>query len=146
VVAGELLQAALLLGGEVDLPVGAPDAPVGVRDARGVGNDAEVLADEPERPIIKNDEAVNDLSRSTVVIIGGSSGMGLETARQAHAAGAKLILTGRNQGRLAAAGDELAASTSTLDLSDTAGLGRFFAGCPHRSTMFWSPGAARRTR
>jgi NAD(P)-dependent dehydrogenase (short-subunit alcohol dehydrogenase family) len=73
---------------------------------------------------------VNDLSGSTVVIIGGSSGMGLETARQAHAAGAKLILTGRNQGRLAAAGDELAASTSTLDLSDTAGLGRFFAGLP----------------
>jgi NAD(P)-dependent dehydrogenase (short-subunit alcohol dehydrogenase family) len=73
---------------------------------------------------------VNDLSGSTVVIIGGSSGMGLETARQAHAAGAKLILTGRDQGRLAAAGDELAASTSTLDLSDTAGLGRFFAGLP----------------
>jgi NAD(P)-dependent dehydrogenase (short-subunit alcohol dehydrogenase family) len=56
--------------------------------------------------------------------------MGLETARQAHAAGAKLILTGRDQGRLAAAGEELAASTSTLDLSDTAGLGRFFAGLP----------------
>jgi NAD(P)-dependent dehydrogenase (short-subunit alcohol dehydrogenase family) len=73
---------------------------------------------------------VNDLAGSTVVVIGGSSGMGLQTARQAHAAGAKLILTGRDQGRLAAAGDELAASTSTLDLSDTAGLGRFFAGLP----------------
>ena len=44
-VAGEVLRAALLLGGEIDVPVGAPDAPVGVRDARGVGNDAEVLAD-----------------------------------------------------------------------------------------------------
>ena len=44
-VAGEVLQAPLLLGGEVDLPVGAPDAPVGVRDACGIGNGAEVLAD-----------------------------------------------------------------------------------------------------
>jgi NAD(P)-dependent dehydrogenase (short-subunit alcohol dehydrogenase family) len=73
---------------------------------------------------------VNDLSRSTVVIIGGSSGIGLETARQAHAADAKLILTGRDQGRLDAARDELAASTATLDVGDTAGLHQFFAELP----------------
>jgi NAD(P)-dependent dehydrogenase (short-subunit alcohol dehydrogenase family) len=74
--------------------------------------------------------AVNDLSGSTVVIIGGTSGIGLETARQAHAADAKLILTGRNQGRLDAARDELAASTASLDLTDPAQLSRFFAGLP----------------
>jgi NAD(P)-dependent dehydrogenase (short-subunit alcohol dehydrogenase family) len=73
---------------------------------------------------------VNDLSGSTVVIIGGTSGIGLETARQAHAADAKLILTGRDQGRLDAARDELAASTAPLDLGDAAGLHQFFAGLP----------------
>jgi NAD(P)-dependent dehydrogenase (short-subunit alcohol dehydrogenase family) len=40
---------------------------------------------------------MNSLSGSTLAIIGRSSGIGLETARQAHAAGAKLILTGRDQ-------------------------------------------------
>jgi NAD(P)-dependent dehydrogenase (short-subunit alcohol dehydrogenase family) len=73
---------------------------------------------------------VNDLSGNTVVIIGGSSGIGLETARLAHAAGAKIILTGRDKGRLAAAGDELTAATATLDLGDAAGLHQFFAGLP----------------
>ena len=43
---------------------------------------------------------MSDLSGSTVVVIGGSSGIGLETARLARAAGAKLILTGRNRERL----------------------------------------------
>jgi NAD(P)-dependent dehydrogenase (short-subunit alcohol dehydrogenase family) len=73
---------------------------------------------------------MNDLSKSTVVIIGGSSGIGLETARQAHAADAELILTGRDQGRLEAVRDELGASAATLDLGDTAGLHRFFAELP----------------
>jgi len=36
----------------------------------------------------------------TVVVIGGSAGIGLETARRASAEGAKLILTGRNPERL----------------------------------------------
>jgi len=73
---------------------------------------------------------VNDLSGNTVVVIGGSSGIGLETARQAHTAGAKLILTGRDQGRLDAARDELGALAATLVLSDTEGLRRFFTELP----------------
>jgi NAD(P)-dependent dehydrogenase (short-subunit alcohol dehydrogenase family) len=36
----------------------------------------------------------------TVVVIGGSAGIGLETARRAHAEGAKLILAARNPERL----------------------------------------------
>ena len=44
-VAGDFLQTPFLLGGLVDLLVGAPDAPVGIRDVRGVGNFAEVFAD-----------------------------------------------------------------------------------------------------
>ncbi|MGN9779952.1 SDR family oxidoreductase [Nonomuraea sp. ZG12] len=73
---------------------------------------------------------MNDLSENIVVVIGGTSGIGLETARQAHTAGAKLILTGRDQGRLAAARDELGASTATLDLADADGLRRFFGELP----------------
>lgn len=70
------------------------------------------------------------LAGSIVVVIGGSSGIGLETARQAHAAGAKLVITGRNQGRLDTARDELGATAATLDLSDPAAIGPFFAGLP----------------
>jgi NAD(P)-dependent dehydrogenase (short-subunit alcohol dehydrogenase family) len=73
---------------------------------------------------------VDSLSGSTVVIIGGTSGIGLETARHAHAAQAKLILTGRDRERLDSVRDELGASTATLDLGDTAGLHRFFADMP----------------
>jgi NAD(P)-dependent dehydrogenase (short-subunit alcohol dehydrogenase family) len=74
--------------------------------------------------------AANDLSGSTVVIIGGTSGIGLETGRRARAADAKLIVTGRDRGRLEAARDELKATTATLELGDSAGLSRFFAGLP----------------
>ena len=35
----------------------------------------------------------------TVVLIGGSAGIGLETARRARAEGASVILTGRNPER-----------------------------------------------
>ena len=37
-----------------------------------------------------------ELLGQTVVVIGGSAGIGLETARRARVEGAKLILTGRN--------------------------------------------------
>ena len=36
-----------------------------------------------------------ELVGQTVVVIGGSSGIGFETARRARAEGAKVILTGR---------------------------------------------------
>ena len=71
------------------------------------------------------------LTGQTVVVIGGSSGIGLESARQARAAGAALILTGRNPGRLDHASTEVGAlSTARLDLGDPAGLEPFFAGLP----------------
>src|SRR4051812_1172675 len=71
------------------------------------------------------------LTGQTVVVIGGSSGIGLETARQAQAAGAGVILTGRNPGRLERAGSEVGAlSTAELDLGDSAGLEPFFAALP----------------
>jgi NAD(P)-dependent dehydrogenase (short-subunit alcohol dehydrogenase family) len=71
------------------------------------------------------------LQGQTVVLIGGSSGIGLETARRAHAEGADVILTGRHQDRLDQAAHEVgAASTAAFDATDPAALGEFFAGLP----------------
>jgi short-subunit dehydrogenase len=48
-----------------------------------------------------------ELQGQTVVVIGGSSGIGLETARQARAAGAEVILAARTQERLESAARQL---------------------------------------
>jgi NAD(P)-dependent dehydrogenase (short-subunit alcohol dehydrogenase family) len=66
-----------------------------------------------------------------VVVIGGSAGIGLETARHARAEGADLILTGRNPERLERAASELGAlSTVAFDATDFERLGRFFEELP----------------
>jgi NAD(P)-dependent dehydrogenase (short-subunit alcohol dehydrogenase family) len=62
------------------------------------------------------------------VVIGGSSGIGLETARRARGEGADVILTGRNPERLKRAAGELGAlSTATFDANDLGALEAFFA-------------------
>src|SRR6516162_6699209 len=66
----------------------------------------------------------------TVVVIGGSSGIGLETARLARANGADVILTARNPDRLHHAGLELEASIAAFDATDFDRLGRFFDALP----------------
>ncbi len=67
----------------------------------------------------------------TVVVIGGSAGIGLETARRARAEGAKLILAARNPERLEQAARELGtASTAGLDATDFDQLKRFFDELP----------------
>jgi NAD(P)-dependent dehydrogenase (short-subunit alcohol dehydrogenase family) len=67
----------------------------------------------------------------TVLVIGGSAGIGLETARAARGAGADLILTARDPDRLRQAGVELgAASIASFDATDFARLGRFFDELP----------------
>jgi len=72
-----------------------------------------------------------ELLGQTVVVIGGSGGIGLETARRARAEGARLILTGRNPERLqAAAGALEALSTAAFDADDPAALERFFSDLP----------------
>ena len=68
-----------------------------------------------------------ELAGQTVVVIGGSSGIGLETARRARAEGARLILTGRDPERLRRAAGELnAAGTAAFDATDFDALGKFF--------------------
>jgi NAD(P)-dependent dehydrogenase (short-subunit alcohol dehydrogenase family) len=72
-----------------------------------------------------------ELLGQTVVVIGGSAGIGLETARRARAEGAKLILTGRNPEPLRRAAIELdALSTAAFDATDPASLEQFFRDLP----------------
>jgi NAD(P)-dependent dehydrogenase (short-subunit alcohol dehydrogenase family) len=69
------------------------------------------------------------LAGQTVVLIGGSAGIGLATARQARAEGADVILTARDPGRLAQAAAEVGArDTAAFDATDPAALRGFFAG------------------
>jgi NAD(P)-dependent dehydrogenase (short-subunit alcohol dehydrogenase family) len=71
------------------------------------------------------------LTGQTVVLLGGSAGIGLETARLARAEGAEVILVGRNAERLDhAARDVDAKSTAAFDATDPDALARFFEGLP----------------
>jgi NAD(P)-dependent dehydrogenase (short-subunit alcohol dehydrogenase family) len=68
-----------------------------------------------------------ELAGQTVAVIGGSSGIGLETARRAMAAGADAILVGRHQDRLNQAAQELGAHrTAAFDATDEDALAGFF--------------------
>jgi NAD(P)-dependent dehydrogenase (short-subunit alcohol dehydrogenase family) len=71
-----------------------------------------------------------DLLGQTVLIIGGSSGIGLETARLARARGADIILTARKPDPLHHAGLELEASIAAFDATDFGRLQRFFDALP----------------
>ncbi len=74
-------------------------------------------------PVVREPELLGQ----TVVVIGGSAGIGLETARRARAEGADVILTGRNPARLQDAASDLGAlSTATFDANDLDALEGFF--------------------
>ena len=67
----------------------------------------------------------------TVVVIGGSAGIGLETARRAREEGAEVILTARDQDRLHRVGLDLGANRiAAFDATDFDRLGRFFDELP----------------
>ena len=59
-------------------------------------------------------------------MVGGSAGIGLETARLARAEGAEVVLTARNPDRLHQAGLELGASIAAFDATDFDRLEKFF--------------------
>ena len=72
-----------------------------------------------------------ELASQTVVVIGGTAGIGLETARRARAEGADVILTARDPERLKRVAIELGArSTAAFDATDFDRLGRFFDELP----------------
>ena len=74
-----------------------------------------------------------ELSGQIVVVIGGSAGIGLETARRARAEGADVIITGRDPERLErAARDVGARRTAAFDADDEVALTRFFDELPDR--------------
>jgi NAD(P)-dependent dehydrogenase (short-subunit alcohol dehydrogenase family) len=71
---------------------------------------------------------VQELSGQSVIVVGGSAGIGFETARRARATGANVVLTGRNPERLERAALELqAGGTAAFDATDSAALRAFFA-------------------
>ena len=79
-----------------------------------------------------------ELPGQTVVLLGGSAGIGLETARRARGEGAEVILVGRNPDRLEAAAAEVGAkSTAAFDAADAGSLESFFRGLIARSTTCW---------
>ena len=83
----------------------------------------------------------------TVVVIGGSAGIGLETARRAREEGAAVILTARDPDRLRRVGLELGAPASRPSTPPTSnGSGGSSTSCPRRSTMCWSRAPAPTTR
>jgi len=85
----------------------------------------------PTRPTAVSTQREPELVGRTVVVIGGSAGIGLETARRARAEGADIILAGRNPERLKQAALEVEAQgTAAFDANDAAALQRFFRGLP----------------
>ncbi|HEX6518475.1 MAG TPA: SDR family oxidoreductase [Streptosporangiaceae bacterium] len=71
--------------------------------------------------------AAAGLDGSTILVIGGSSGIGYEIARQAAGAGASVTITGRDERRLAAAAKRLGAQARCLDAHDKDQLEAAFA-------------------
>jgi NAD(P)-dependent dehydrogenase (short-subunit alcohol dehydrogenase family) len=67
------------------------------------------------------------MSGQVVIILGGSSGIGLETALHARREGAAVVITGRNPDRLEQAAKVVSAvRTASFDVTDHAALAAFF--------------------
>lgn len=68
------------------------------------------------------------LHEKHVIVLGGSSGIGLETARLARAQGAKLVLVARDEHKLEAASRALGGSarTAVFDVADEGAVRTFF--------------------
>ena len=82
------------------------------------------------------------LKDQTVVILGGSSGIGLATARAALAEGARVTITGRSRERLEAARAALETDVRTvaLDVTDEPGTRELFTSFQHVDHVFITAG------
>ncbi|MEU5311503.1 SDR family oxidoreductase [Streptomyces sp. NPDC021562] len=73
------------------------------------------------------------LAGQTAVVVGGSAGIGLETARQVRANGGDVVLVARDTARLEQVADELRPlGTAAFDARDTERLERFLGELPDR--------------
>ncbi|MET8243736.1 SDR family oxidoreductase [Streptomyces sp. NPDC005202] len=83
------------------------------------------------KPSVPGTQSQPGLADQTVVVIGASAGIGLETARQVREGGGRLVLVGRNPERLQQAALELdPVSTAAFDATDTDRLQQFFQDLP----------------
>ena len=82
------------------------------------------------------------LINTTVVILGGSSGIGLATAKAARMEGARVVITGRSRERLQAAravlGDDV--KTIALDIDDEMGMRALFSELDRLDHVFITAG------
>jgi NAD(P)-dependent dehydrogenase (short-subunit alcohol dehydrogenase family) len=69
------------------------------------------------------------LAGKTVVVVGGSSGIGLSTAELAKAEGADVVIASRNKDRLAAAAEKIGARPIVVDVTDDGSVAALFKTC-----------------
>ena len=69
------------------------------------------------------------LTGQTVVVVGGSSGIGLATAEIAKREGADVVIASRNPDRLKVAADKIAAKAIPTDVTDDASVAELFGKC-----------------
>jgi NADP-dependent 3-hydroxy acid dehydrogenase YdfG len=77
----------------------------------------------------RRNTGMNTLKEQRILIVGGSSGIGFETAAAAQSAGASVTIASRSEPRLKASAAKLdgKVDTAVLDTNDNAAIERFFA-------------------
>jgi NAD(P)-dependent dehydrogenase (short-subunit alcohol dehydrogenase family) len=87
---------------------------------------------------------LDDLQGKRVVVLGGTSGIGLASAHAVRALGGEVLIAGRDQGRLVAALAELGdgASGASVDASERDQLAGLFEGSPEIDHLVLALGGA----